>query len=269
MILDSHFLMTGLKVQSSILTSTGADVNVKLLESGKGIDIKMGLPLEKQTLLSFSHDVVFTSQELGRPEIDIPLKFKDKMKEFSICFDQLTSIIGLTFCGELNTPSTIATNMVPFPLNGPAQMSVVIERDDVKEYHFKALLKDQKPHHKSIEVIFDTPGSQTKRKVELVLEAMSEPNKALKATLNSPFKTAVAEAVMTDSDKEKSAMVRFQYDQSEYFGKVGVSVEGDASKQIYKPLIEYHTPNDITKTKGNRKPDYHVEGNFFLLTCII
>lgn len=260
MLMDSHFIETGLKVTSSILTSTGADISVKLLDNGKGIDVKMGLPVEKQTLMSFKHDIVFSTQEIGKQEADAAIKFKDKMKEFSICFDQLTGILGLSFCGEINTPSKLSTNMVPFPLNGKANFHFEVHREDVKEYHFKALLKDQKPHEKSVEIVFDTPGSQTKRTVELNLVAMTEPTKALKATLKSPFKEAVAEAVITDTNKEKSAMLRFQHDQSEYYGKIGVSVEGDAAKQVFKPLIEYHTPNDIVKTKGNRKPDYHVEG---------
>lgn len=262
MIMDSHFMESGLKVTSSILSSTGSEVDIKLLDNGKGIDVKMGLPVEKQTIISFDHKIVFANQELGKAEAHVDVNFKERLKDFMMCFDQLSPVIGLNFCVDLNYPSKLSTNMVPFPLNGPANFKIEIDREDVKQYHFKALLNDQKPYHRTIEVIFDTPGSQTSRKVNLLLEAMSEPAIALKATLKSPLKDAIAEAAITNNDKEKSAMLRFQHDTSEYYGKVGVSVEGTPGKQIYKPLIEYHTPNDIVKTKGSRKPDYHVEGMF-------
>lgn len=266
MVIDAHFMVSGLKVTSQILHSTGGDIHFKLLEGGKGVDIKMGVPLAKQTLVSFRHDISLTAQELGRPEIEVPLKFKDNEKEFSICFDQLSPFIGLSFCGELTTPSKLRTNMVSFPLNGPVVMSIHVDREDVKDYHFRALLKDQKPHQRSIEIVFDTPQSVTERHVSLILEATNEPERALRATLKSPVKDAIAEAVLTDNNKEKSMMARFQHDEIKYYGKIGVSVEGDDKKHVYKPLIEYSTPGDVGKVKGNRVPDYHVEGkkNVFL-----
>lgn len=260
MMFDAHLIETGLKVTSTILTSTGADLEVKLLDNGKGVDVKLGLPVEKQKLFSYSHKIMFSTQELGKPEVDMKIKFKTKPKEMSICFDQLAPIIGLTFCGDVNIPSTIATNNVAFPLNGPVTLAFEIEREDVKDYHFKALLNDKKPTHKSLEISFETPGSQNKRDVKLTLEAMTEPNKMLKATFDSPLKTATAEAVITDNAKEKSAMARFQHDKTEYYGKIGVEVSGTPAKSIYKPIIEYSTPGDIVKSKGNRKPDYTVEG---------
>ncbi|GLV37036.1 apolipophorin [Carabus blaptoides fortunei] len=256
---DAHFVKTGLKITSNVLTSTGTDLTLKLV-NGVEIDVKMGLPVDKQVLMSFSHDLEFASQELGKPESHVALEFKDKPKEFSICFDQLRPIIGLDFCGTVNTPPTLASNQVGFPLNGNMKLELFIERDDVSEYHFKAALAEPNPHSKTLEITFNTPNSKADRHLTLILEATTKPNKALRATLKSPFKTATAEAVITDTAEEKSIMAQFQFDNSQYLAKIGVAVKGNAAKQIYRPLIEYQTPNDIVKTKGNRKPDYTVEG---------
>lgn len=68
--------------------------------------------------------------------------FQHFRKEGSMCFDQLTSIIGLTVCGEISMPSTLATNHVAFPMNGNVNMQISIEAEDLKEYHFTALLKE-------------------------------------------------------------------------------------------------------------------------------
>lgn len=256
---DAHVMRTGLQINTNILTSTGTDVTFKLLDN-KGVDIKLGLPVEKQKLISFSHSLEFATQDQGKKEVAVPLKFKDKQKEFSVCFDQLSPIIGLNFCGELVSPSTLQTNHVAFPLNGNIKLEVMIERDDVSEYHFKALLKEPSSHSKQVEITFATPGSKQNRDVSLLLEASLQPNKVLRAVLKSPLKDAVAEAVLTDTAQEKSAMLRFQYDTNEYLAKIGVAVKGNDAKQIYEPLIEYQTPQDIVKTKGPRKPDYTVEG---------
>lgn len=115
-------------------------------------------------------------------------------------------------------------------------------------------------HSKALEITFSTPGSSTPREVSLLLEAATEPNKMLKATAKYLQNQAVAEALLTDNAQEKSAMIRFQYVDKEYLAKIGVSVSGNDAKQIYQPLIEYQTPTDIVKTKGDRKPDYTVEG---------
>lgn len=59
-------------------------------------------------------------------------------------------MIGLTFCGEVNSPSTLASNQVGFPLNGNMKVEISIEREDVSEYHFKAALSEPSTYISSI-----------------------------------------------------------------------------------------------------------------------
>lgn len=77
LIVDAHFVQTGLKITSNMLTSTGSDLTLKLV-NGKEVDVKLGLPVEKQVIMSFSHDLEFATQELGKPESHVALQFKDK-----------------------------------------------------------------------------------------------------------------------------------------------------------------------------------------------
>lgn len=60
-------------------------------------------------------------------------------RDYHGCFDQLSPLIGLTFCGTVNFPwDPIAAKAAFYPLNGPSKFSLTIESEDVTSYHFHA-----------------------------------------------------------------------------------------------------------------------------------
>ncbi|KAJ9590319.1 hypothetical protein L9F63_027842, partial [Diploptera punctata] len=159
------------------------------------------------------------------------------------CFDQLSRLVGLTFCGTVNFPwDPVASKAAFFPLNGPSKFSLVIENEDVKKYHFRASLNNADPNKKSLGFLLETPGSQTDRKLELLLERTYSPYQGLKAKLDSPWKQVSAEVAFTDSDKELSLLAKATNDDQEYYAKLGALVTGDSSHATYHPLLEYKTP---------------------------
>lgn len=239
--LDAHLIESGLKTRSSLYTATGGDLKINIFDKPKdnsGIDIKFSLPVEKQKLISASHEVVFNSRELGHPEVDTQVKFGQN-KDFSICMEQLTDFIGLTFCADINSPS--ANAKLPFPLSGNGKFSVGIERDDVSEFHYR-LVEYYGGSKVGTEVTLETIGKNNNKKLSLQLDAFYLPQAFVKATLVSPIKTAVLEGRVTNSDQEKSLTVKLSHDKQEYLAKLGVSVTGTPAKYVYKPLIEYKTP---------------------------
>lgn len=133
---DTLVVESGLKVISTLHTATGGDLNVELL--GNGEDVKFSFPIDKQNILSASHDVVFHTREWGAPEVNTPLKFAQN-KDFSICLDQLSPFIGLTFCGEFTGPNLQGQKVpiLPFPFSGDAKLAVTIEKEDLSLYHFR------------------------------------------------------------------------------------------------------------------------------------
>jgi hypothetical protein len=60
-------------------------------------------------------------------------------RDYHGCFDQLSPLIGLTFCGTVNFPwDPVAAKAAFYPFNGPSKLSLTIENEDVSSYHFRA-----------------------------------------------------------------------------------------------------------------------------------
>ncbi|KAJ9587838.1 hypothetical protein L9F63_018710 [Diploptera punctata] len=240
---DAYAVEAGLKVATTLHTATGTDINVKST-AGVGIDITLGLPVQKQDVLTVKTEVLTTFHERGKPEVDKEIAFPSTPKRsYHGCFDQLSRLVGLTFCGTVNFPwDPVASKAAFFPLNGPSKFSLVIENEDVKKYHFRASLNNADPNKKSLGFLLETPGSQTDRKLELLLERTYSPYQGLKAKLDSPWKQVSAEVAFTDSDKELSLLAKATNDDQEYYAKLGALVTGDSSHATYHPLLEYKTP---------------------------
>lgn len=138
---DAFVIENGLKVASTLYTATGGDLNVVVQEKLGGFDVKFGLPVEKQTIISATHDIVFTTRELGQLEKSVPLKFVQN-NDFTVCLDQLKAFIGITGCADIVGPNLSGDHVpiLPFPLNGNSRYVVTLERDDISAYHLSVLL---------------------------------------------------------------------------------------------------------------------------------
>ncbi|XP_068902272.1 apolipophorins [Tenebrio molitor] len=252
--LDTMVVESGLKVVSTLHTSTGGDLLVGM--TGNGFDVKFSLPVENQDLVSVSHDIVSHTREWGAPEVNAPLKFSQS-KDFSICLDQLSPFIGLTFCGAFTGPDLQGEKVpiLPFPLSGDAKASITIEREDLSHYHYKEVYHTGRDEL-GVEYALEAIGKNGNKKTSLTLDAFLRPEKVVKATLTSPMLTASVEGRITTTDTEKSILLRLVQDKDEYFGKVGVSVQGSPDRAIYKPIVEYKIPQG----SGVQVPSYTVKG---------
>ncbi|XP_044260123.1 apolipophorins [Tribolium madens] len=251
---DTLVLESGLKVISTLHTATGGDLTYELLKNGE--DIKFSFPVEKQNILSASHDVVFHNREWGAPEVNTPLKFAQN-KDFSICLDQLSPFIGLTFCGEFTGPNLQGQKvpLLPFPFSGDAKLAVTVEKEDLSMYHLRYEYSLE-GHETGLKAVLESLGKSGQKKVALTADAFLQPEKYFKLALTSPVTSAVLEGRITLSESERSLSLRFDQDKNEYFGKIGVTVQGSPSKAIYKPIIQYKTPQD----SALQVPPYKVDG---------
>lgn len=112
-LVDADAVATGLKVITNLHSSTGGHVIAKVLENGNGFDLQLGLPIEKQEILTASHDLVYFTAEKGQPEKHVALKTNADRKDYSGCFDQLSGLLGLTLCGELSVPFSVSGKVLP------------------------------------------------------------------------------------------------------------------------------------------------------------
>lgn len=108
LLVDADSVSTGLKVITNLHSSTGAHLVAKVLENGKGFDIQLGLPVDKQEIVVASNDLVYFTAEKGQKEKQTKIKTdSDQKKELSGCFDQLSGLLGVTLCGEISLPFDI------------------------------------------------------------------------------------------------------------------------------------------------------------------
>ncbi|XP_066996773.2 apolipophorins [Anabrus simplex] len=258
---------SGLKVAYTLHTDTGISISVKDLER-TGVDINVGLPVKKQDLLTIKTDILSVVHEHGHQEVDTPVTFNINRKEYSGCFDQASPLIGLTLCADIGFPYDLQSrSSALYPLNGPSILSLRLEGEDVSSYHFRTLVNDKDPKHKSVEILFETPKTQVDRKLELLLSYDAEPHREIKANFKSPWKTLTLQGILVDTNDEHSLTARFLDDASEYSLKIGAKVSGDSSHQTYTPILEYKLPDQKgrlatkgTKTSGRMVHKYNVQG---------
>ena len=252
---------SGMKIVTTLHTATSSDVSVAVLD-GHGIDVNFGIPKKKQEIVNVESEVLLSSGAKGN-EYVAP-KF-GKGKEYSDCFEQLSTVLGITVCGQVSYPHGDSNTGNPrslFPLNGPAKFAVSLENNDVTSYRFKVDLNVRDEKKRSFEILLDTPNSKTNRRVALSLEAGLEPNKYVRAAFNSPIKSATAEAVLKNTAKERTLTVAVNHDQMEFRGRVGLLASGSK----YTPVFEYKLPEHIqqlasAKTGLGPSQQYNVEGS--------
>ncbi|CAG9820471.1 unnamed protein product, partial [Phaedon cochleariae] len=256
MTLDALVAENGLKVASTLYTATGGDITINLF-SGKndGVDVKFGLPVQDQKIISANHEIVFVNREQNGHESLSPLKFA-QAKDFSICLDQLSPFIGVAFCAEVNGPNLAGQKvpLLPFPLAGDAKIGVNIENEDVLEYHLRA----SQSNFRNGEILIETVGKNKQNKFSVQITGEYSPEHYVKAVFNSPVKSGSVEARVTDSGKEKSLLLKASHDQEEFHLKVGVAISGTSERAVYNPILDYKGPG------GEQQLPVNVEGQIIL-----
>ncbi|XP_011166991.1 apolipophorins [Solenopsis invicta] len=255
MVVKGFDIESGLKLVSTLHTDTATDFKVKLLD-GKGIDIVIGTPSKKDVLIDYSTEVLLSAGDTYRAP-----KFS-KSKVYKDCFEQLSTILGVTVCGHVEFPydgiDSIQKRAL-FPLNGPSKFFFDWENTDLSAVHLK-IYYDDSPKSKSFEILLETPNSKTSRRMSFTGEAALEPNKHAKLAFDSPFKKASIEAIIKEEAKEHSLTLVLHNDNQEYYGRAGILADGSK----YKPILEYKVPEHIEKLAGTKSvksgQQYEVQG---------
>ncbi|KAK4878786.1 hypothetical protein RN001_011292 [Aquatica leii] len=251
---DAQVVESGLKYASTLYTATGADLEVALTKEGKVMDVRFSLPVQEQKLISATHEIVFNTRELGKSEHNQAVKF-GQSKDFSVCVDQLSPMIGLTFCADINSPPSHAHGVsLPYPLAGNAKFSVGIQRDDLSHIHYNSVYHND-ANKLGAEYTLESIGANNNKKVSLQIQAYAYPEAYIKADLISPIMPLTVEGRVTNNNQEKSVSLKVVQDKQQYLAKIGFMVSGNAQKSVYKPIIEYNGPG----IKGQKMP-LNVEG---------
>nr|ATU82717.1 venom apolipophorin-like protein 1 [Pristhesancus plagipennis] len=250
----------GVKVTLNLHTSTGSDVTFRVID-GHGVDVKFGLPVKKQDIISISTDVNTVIRHDNSPEKNIPIAFDVKREKYSGCFDQLNEVLGVTVCGEVDVPWDGPRSLSP--AYGPSKLSLHVDKDDdsLTIYHFK-IFADDTDGVRKFEVLFDTPNSRVNRKMLLLLEGSLAEKKYGIISLKSPWTNVLLESSLVHTSKELSINAKFVHDEVEYAFRTGATKSVQGNVERYEPILEYKAPEQaksaLVGRRGGPKPSSQV-----------
>ncbi|KAJ8705174.1 hypothetical protein PYW07_011001 [Mythimna separata] len=280
LLIDADAIAAGLKVIVNLHSSTGAHVIAKVLENGRGFDLQVGLPVDKQEVVTASNDLVYFFAEKGQPEKHTAVKMDNVVKENTGCFDQAADFLGLTVCGEMTVPFTVSgpdaqasinKYLSSYPLAGKTKLRVMLEKQNLRGYHVKGVLRDDEgAGRKTFELLFDAEGAKYGR-AQFNGEFVNNNNEiGAQLSLNSPLKVVSGQASFYRKPTEVSVVVKGKYDDNELYGKVGFTVQGGGNRKVYKPVAEFQMPGEkekhsvqvsgqVVEETGGGKTKYSIE----------
>uniref|UniRef100_T1IE11 DUF1081 domain-containing protein n=1 Tax=Rhodnius prolixus TaxID=13249 RepID=T1IE11_RHOPR len=250
-VVDGLAFEEGVKVAINLHTSTGSDLTFRVLD-GRGVDVKFGLPVKKQDVLSVSTDVATVIKKKNSPEHVVPVVFDVKREKYVGCFDQLSEVLGVTVCGKVDVPWEGHRSILPS--YGPSKLSLQVDKDDdsLTYYHFK-VYADEKEGVSSFELLFDTPNSRKTRKVALNVEGSLSDKTYLKLDLKSPWTNALFDAALILNKQELSFNVKFIHDDVEYYLRTGAVKSQQGNVVKFEPVLEYKAPEQTKSALIGRR----------------
>ncbi|CAB3232890.1 unnamed protein product [Arctia plantaginis] len=253
LLVDADAVSTGLKVIVNLHSSTGAHVVAKVIEGGRGFDLQFGLPIDKQEIITASNDVVYFHAEKGQEEKHTAVKTDTVVKENHACFDQAADFLGITVCGDMSLPFTfsgpeaqasISRFVASYPLSGSAKIRLYLEKQSLRGYHIKGLLRSDQSGKQGFELLFDAEGAKSGRAQLSGEYVYNDHAIGAQISLDSAIKTVFGQVAFTRSSSKLTLVVKGKYDANDVYGKVGFKVQGGGARTVYTPIAEYKMPGE-------------------------
>jgi hypothetical protein len=74
LVVDGGLVESGVKSKLNINTATGTDLTLRLL-NGHGLDVKLGLPVKTQDIVTFTAEMVSVTAEKGQLDVEKKIEF--------------------------------------------------------------------------------------------------------------------------------------------------------------------------------------------------
>ncbi|XP_068239150.1 uncharacterized protein [Palaemon carinicauda] len=231
-ILDAHVTKTGLRVSSTLHTSTFLDGKVQIVE-GKVVDIAINSPKEKVELLDVKGEVIYiVNNEHQKKE-------PSHKKELQGC---TPDILGMELCGSFMTS----------PM-GPFSMDIYLKKTGTQTGYMMHFKRDTD----MLEVLLDTPGSQNDHKVSLTLTKVEN---SITADVHTPIKSGKGTFDYNWTNLNKKLRCALSMDSGEVYSIETNLIKTLEDITILEPSIIVTIPTgEILKIQGilKTKLDYY------------
>ncbi|XP_055383893.1 apolipophorins [Condylostylus longicornis] len=264
--INGYLLTTGIRTSSNLHSADGGDMTIDFInDNHKGFNIDLKLPRTNVELIEFKHNVDFYISEMDKEIKIIPFKQNKKRKTYQpVCFDQL-QLFGLTICYTANLPSDIELNNLihqnnnqntqnnndnnmPLLLNGPVQMSIILQTEKNIKLQGAYELNDGIQNWK---LIYDTPNSIESHKTELDIKLGVKPKLFARIDFINTQKILATEIGLVNNDNEFLLYGQFEIDKDKTIQKIGFN----KNNNVYTPLIEFIHGNQIRNDIAGYKLD--------------
>lgn len=251
--LDAFVARTGLKMVSTLHTSTEVEGLIKLDES-KALSVKFNMPKDKIEILNVKTQFFIMHREEEREQ----QMLTDNIKVVGKCSGKsMEQALGLKLCSELSYPATSKDDAPMFPFTGPISGSVVLTKvDDHKSYEFDARFETTKEGKMAkthvARLAFNTPGSRVDREI-LAEVVIDRADMKVSANLKTPWKQATVDGALINGVELKSARFDMTMDKKPFLNLLS-ELQIDA-----RPKATKYSPNVAVNVYG--KPVLTLKGD--------
>lgn len=234
MLVDAHVSRTGLKMSSNLHTSTFLDGKLQI-KGGKLVDVAFNTPKDKMEVINVKTEFFYLEDDQ-----EIRKEVANLIQEESCT----SGVSGVALCGEYSY-APCSEYGPSFPFTGPFATSVHFKKTNTQTgYVLRYTHEDDQ-----FVFLFDTPGSQTDRKVLLTITKAA---KAISFDLHTPFKSIQGSGEYLWQKNNKNTKLALVVDENQqYMLEAGLRTSGKTVKTLVPSFILTSPAGQVLNVQGN------------------
>lgn len=236
---------SGIQVEGKIHSASGVDLKI-VKEDGK-FEVKFNLPQERTQIIDIRSDLYWVeqSQDTLEKKTQIKTKLATRSLVDSECSNALSKFLGLKVCADIKAP-VVSRDAPIFILNGPSVLSLSVEKSEaVMEGYYLKLEKSKKEGDNfAFDVLLDTPGSRTNRKISANLEGLNYKSNNPEYTfkLDAPWNKLNVEYKRSFTSDLKGINLKVVSDGDAYDAQLQLKKITSGTVNKYEPVVQYTLP---------------------------
>ncbi|XP_011193604.1 apolipophorins isoform X1 [Zeugodacus cucurbitae] len=257
---NAYVLATGVQVESSLHSASGADVKFDLINDGNGFNIDIQLPRNKLELLNVEVNPGFYITELDKPTKAIASNNSNKpnSENYQMCFNQL-DVIGLNLCVNMDGVSIgkedSSKSADIYSFIHPVSVSVYTEVE--KNYNIRgSYILQTNSGSQEWKLELNTPGSREPHTASATFEVGTNLRTYARLAFDTPLHHFAIESGFNNDNQELVFYAQYEDNDKVNRNRIGFLRNGNE----YRPVIEIQDKNGVS----NEIYGYRMDGKVVL-----